>query len=120
MPEQRIVLATTSRLLRDMLRRILHKAEDLEVLGEVTDLRDLHAVIENSRPAWVILSLPYDERFPGWVESYVVQHPSVRFLAIASDGSKIKMKWLQIREQELNGLSLRDLLGILQDHSSAP
>lgn len=120
MPEQRIVLANTSRLLRDMLKRIIHKTRDLELLEEITDQRELPVVIEHSRPAWVILSLPYDNKIPAWVESYISEHPSVRFMAIASDGSKIKMKWLEIHEQELDGISLHDLLRILQNQPSPP
>ena len=118
MPEQRIVLANTSRLLRDMLKRIIDKTSDLQLLREITDQRELPAVIEKSDPQWVILSLPYDNEMPAWVDSYIVEHPSVRFMAIASDGSKIKVKWLEIHEQELDGLSLHDLLHILETKPS--
>jgi hypothetical protein len=120
MPEQRILLATTSRLLRDMLKRIIRRTRDLELLRDITDHRELVAVIEKTRPAWVILSLPYDGVIPVWVDGFLRKDPSVRFLAIASDGSKIKLKWLEVHEQELNGLSLHDLLGILQSRPSPP
>lgn len=120
MTEQRIVLANTSRLLRDMLKRILRKTSDLKLLGEITDHRELSDLISNSDPGWIILSLPYDHVIPAWVESYLSEHPSVRCMAIASDGSKIKMKWLEIHEKELNGLSLHDLLRILRNGPSAP
>jgi hypothetical protein len=57
---------------------------------------------------------------PAWVDAYIDEHPSVRFMVIASDGSTIRMKWLEIHEQGLNGLSLNDLLGILQNKPSRP
>ncbi len=120
MTEQRIVLASTSRLLRDMLKRIIHKTSDLQLLGEITDQRELPALIGNSDPQWVILSLLYDNEIPVWVDDYMAEHPSVRFMAISSDGSKIKMKWLEIHEQELDGIALHDLLHILQDQPSTP
>lgn len=120
MPEQRIVLANISRLLRDMLKRIIQKTHDLRLLGEITDHRELPAVIQNSGLEWVILSLPYNNELPQWVDDYLAQHPSVRFVAIASDGSKIKMKWLEIHEQELDGISLHDLLHILQHYPAVP
>lgn len=120
MAEQRIVLANTSRLLRDMLRRIIDQTSDLELLREITDQRELPAVIENSDPQWVILSLPYDNEIPPWVDSYITQHPSVRFMAIASDASKIKVKWLEIHEQELDGITLHELLRVLQNKPSTP
>lgn len=107
MHEQRIVPANSSRLLSDMLKRIIDKSSNLELLKAITDPRDLPAVIENSDPAWVIVSLSCDNVIPAWVDEYMAQHPSVRCMAVSSDASKIKMKWLETHEQELNGLSLQ-------------
>ena len=116
MSEQRIVLANGSRLMRDMLRKVLLKSESLEIVQEVSDPRELPSVIEHTHPEWVILSLSFDNGVPGWVDTIMASHPSVRFLALAADGSKIKMKWLEIHEQELNGLSLDELIRILESH----
>ena len=120
MPEQRIVLANGSRLLRDMLKRILFKSENLQVVREVTDQRELSSAIEHSNPEWVIVSLSFDNGVPSWVDNYIAVHPSVRFMAVAMDGSKVKMKWLEIHEQELNGLSLSDLIHILETKPAHP
>jgi chemotaxis response regulator CheB len=114
MHEQRIVLANGSRLMRDMLKRILYKSDNLEVVREVIDQKELPSVIENTQPEWVILSLAFDNGVPAWVDGFIASHPSVRFMALAADGSKIKLKWLEIHEQELNGLSLNDLIKILE------
>lgn len=120
MPEQRIVLANGSRLLRDMLKRIIFKSEHLEIVREVTDQTELPSVIEHTNPEWVILSLSFDNGVPAWVDTFMAAHPSVRFMALAADGSKIKMKWLEVHEQELNGLSLNDLLQILESKPVSP
>ena len=114
MSEQRIVLANGSRLLRDMLKRILFKSERLEVVREVTDQKELPSVIENTHPQWVIVSLSFDNVIPPWVDNFMVSHPSVRFMGFASDGSKIKMKWLEVHEQEFDELSLNELIHILE------
>lgn len=114
MPEQRIVLANGSRLLRDMLRRIMFKSDQLEVVREVTDQKELLSVIESTNPQWVIVSLSFDNVIPPWVDNFMVSHPSVRFMGFASDGSKVKMKWLEVHEQELNELSLNELIQILE------
>lgn len=114
MHEHRIVLANGSRLLRDMLKRILYKSDHLEVVREVIDQKDLPSVIEHTQPEWVILSLSFDNGVPAWVDGFMAAHPSVRFMALAADGSKIKLKWLEVHEQELNGLSLNDLIEILE------
>ena len=120
MSEHRIILANGSRLLRDMLKRILYKSDRLEVVWEVADQKDLPSVIEYTQPEWVILSLSYDDLVPAWVDTFMVTHPSVHFLALAADGSKIKMKWLEVHEQELNGISLNDLLHLLESKPVGP
>jgi DNA-binding NarL/FixJ family response regulator len=120
MPEQRIVLANGSRLLRDMLKRIIFKSENLEVVREVTDQKELASVIDSTNPEWVIISLSFDNGIPAWVDGFMASHPSVRFLALATDGSKIKLKWLEVHEQELNGLSLTELIHILESKPVSP
>ncbi|MEO8355203.1 MAG: hypothetical protein ABI621_04765 [Chloroflexota bacterium] len=120
MPEQRIVLANGSRLLRDMLKRIIFKSENLEVVREVTDQKELASVIDRTNPEWVIISLPFDNGIPAWVDGFMASHPSVRFLALATDGSKIKLKWLEFHEQELNGPSLNELIHILESKPVSP
>ena len=113
MSEQRIILANSSRLLREMLNRILHKTENLEVIQEITDHKNLPTEIEKSDAEWVIMSLPGDHGIPEWVDHYIVDHPHVRFMAVANDGSWVKTKWLESHEEELDNLSLRDLIHIL-------
>ena len=120
MPEQRIVLANASRLLRDMLKRIIVKSDELSIVREVVDQKDLPSVIESIHPDWVIISLAFDEYLPAWVDSLIASHPSIRFLALATDGSKVKMKWLELHEQELSGISLPDLIRILENKPASP
>jgi hypothetical protein len=113
MSEQRIILANSSRLLREMLNRILHKAENLEVVQEITDHKNLQKEIDKSDAEWVIMSLPVNHGLPEWVGHYIVDHPHVRFMAVANDGSWVKTKWLESHEEELDNLTLKDLIHIL-------
>jgi hypothetical protein len=59
------------------------------------------------------MSLPADSTIPEWVDTYMIDHPQVRFMALAADGSWVKTKWLERREERLDNLSLKDLLRIL-------
>lgn len=111
---KRIILADGSRLLRQMFHRALHKADNLEVVQEVTNYEDLPSAIKQFDPEWVIMSLPSDHVIPHWVDNYITNHPSVRFLAVSTDGSKIKMKWLERHEEDLDDLSLKDLIHLLE------
>lgn len=114
MDTKRIILADGSRLLREMLHRVIYKADRLEVVQEVSDYEDLASAIEEYEPEWVIMSLPSDHVIPDWVDSYIDDYPSVRFLAVSNDGSAIKMKWLERHEQDLGDLTLKDLIHLLE------
>jgi DNA-binding NarL/FixJ family response regulator len=113
MSEQRIILANGSRLVREMLNRILYKTENLEVVKEVTDNKNIPNAIEKHDAEWVVMSLPANHTIPDWVDTYIVDHPRVRFMAVADDGSWVKTKWLESHEEELDNLSLKDLIHIL-------
>ena len=113
MSEQRIILANGSRLLREMLNRILLKTENLEVVKEITDHDTLPTAIEEPNAEWVIMSLPVDNKLPEWTDNYIIDHPNVRFMAVAADGSWVKTKWLESHEEDLDNLSLKDLIHIL-------
>lgn len=114
MRTKRIILADGSRLLREMLHRVIYKADNLEVVQEVADYEDLPAAIEHFSPEWVIIPLPSDHAIPAWVDRYIINYPSVRFLAVATDASEIKMKWLEAHEEVFSDLSLQDLIHILE------
>jgi DNA-binding NarL/FixJ family response regulator len=113
MTEQRIILANDSRLVREMLNRILHKTDNLEVVREITDHADLPTAIKSPEAEWVIMSMPSDRNMPDWVDTYIIEHPRIRFMAVANDGSWVKTKWLEYHEEEMDNLSLRDLIHIL-------
>jgi hypothetical protein len=113
MTEQRIILANGSRLLHEMLSRILIKTVNLQVVQEIKNRENLPTAIENSDAEWVIMALPADSAMPDWVDGYIVDHPRVRFMAVAADGSWVRTKWIETHEEELDDLSLRDLINIL-------
>jgi DNA-binding NarL/FixJ family response regulator len=115
MAEHRIILADGSRLMREMLKRIFEKSDDLEVVGEVTDIKNLPHLIREKKAQWVILSTPPEESVPRWIETIISEQPEVRFLSVSNDGSQIKIKWYEPHEKIIKGLSLQDLITILQE-----
>ena len=118
MTTQRIVLANDSRLVREMLKRIFLKSSSLEVAFEIDDHKNLAEEIEDEEVEWVILSLPVNNHMPRWIDSYLERHPLVHFLAVSSDGSQVKMKCREKKEEHLVNLSLHDLLYLLEKHAS--
>lgn len=114
MTEHRIILANSSRLLREMLNRILRKKGNLRVIREISGQEDLPDAIQQDDAEWLILSLPEDENMPEWVDVYMLEHPALRVLTVSPDGGRIKLKWLESHEEDLVDPSLEDLILVLE------
>jgi hypothetical protein len=113
---QRIILINGSRLLGDMLYKVICRAEHLEMVQEVNSYEELPAAIENTEAEWVLISLPFDISFPHWVDDHIATHPYMRFLAIFIGSGKVRLKSLSSPEEQLEDPSLDDLIHILECH----
>jgi hypothetical protein len=113
----RILLANQPRLLRGLLRRVIQKDPALQVVGEVMDQSGLPAAIDRTGAQWVILSFPPQGRLP-WITNVLkTRFPSVQILALATDGSRVRVERRsdpEGTEKDLIDLSLLDLLGMLR------
>lgn len=116
MPAQRVILINAARLLGDMFRTIIYRSDYLELVQEFHVNEELPSAIEKSEAEWVILSLPSNKSIPEWVDKYIAKHPSMRFLVIFPGSSKVKLKNLDY-EEDLEDLSLDDLIHILEGHT---
>ena len=114
MSTKRVILANGSRLFREMLRRVINKADNLEVVQEIPSQDDLALAIERFDPEWVILSSRYSGLVHGWLSDCVEQYPSVRFIVVSPDHTSIKLKSRAAAEQDLTNLSLNDFIHILE------
>lgn len=110
----RIILANKPRLLRGMLKRVLQKVPDFQVVGEVLDPARLSATIEKTEAQWVVLSLSPAGNMPAMAETLLAVHPTICILAVAMDGSRVKVKRVEPHEQDLNGLLLEELLAVMR------
>jgi DNA-binding NarL/FixJ family response regulator len=94
----KIIMVDGSRFLREMLKRVIAKTPGLQLVEEITDLANLSTAIEQTGAQWMVVSYPPDGKLPEAVESLLAAHPSIRVLALATDGSQAKMKWVEPRE----------------------
>lgn len=114
MPRKRVILANGSRLLQEMLHRVIDKADHLEVVQELPNYEGLASAIERFDPEWVILSLPHNDNGHDWINSCIAEHPSVRFVFVTPRSTSIKLKWQTAQEEDLTNLSLRGFIDILE------
>lgn len=114
MIRKRIVLADGSRLLREMLHRVIDKADHLEVVQELRGLEELPSTMARFDPEWVILAASYNRAVHNWLSTCMAANPAVRFIFLSPESNSIKMKWHTSCEEDLMNLSLKDLISILE------
>ena len=114
MRTSRVILANEPSLLRGMLRRAIARAPGLEVVGEVTDPAKLLPLVNQSKAQWVIVSIWPEGPVPRTVQSLLLEHSSLGILGMSGDGSRAKIMCNNSAEQARDGLSLDDLIAILQ------
>ena len=117
---KRVLLADGPRLLREMLHHALDKADQLEVVGEVSSQDELPSSIERYEPAWVLVAASYSRDTHHWTAPFLDEHPSLRFVFVAPNQNYIKMKWQASQEEEFSNLSLRELIDILEQDLQHP
>ncbi len=93
---RRIVLALETRLLREMLKRAINRSPFLTVVADVSDGADLLSVVKQEQAEWVFVSLRPDGELPASAENLLADHPSVSIIAIAADGSQVKLGWTEL------------------------
>jgi DNA-binding NarL/FixJ family response regulator len=124
LPPRRILLANGPRLLRGLLRRAIQNDPALQIVGEASDPARLPALACQTAAQLVILSLTAQGQLPAGAERLLQACPAVCILALAVDGSRVRVKApsradpaignLQVADQEISDLSLADLLGMLR------
>ena len=112
--KKRIILANSSRLVRDMLEKTIKKTPGLELVSNVENLSEFPEALMRIEADWAIVLLPPDEQIPDLVEKAINEHHSMRFLLMGVDGSHARMMWNEPHEVALEEKSLPELLRLLR------
>ena len=114
MQRKRIILANDTQFFRDAFQRVIEKKSGLQVIREVKDLADLPSAVHETHADWVIISLPDDGKISKPVEKLLIDYPFIHILAVAKDGSRIRIEWMEHKEKEVKNLSLDDFIEIFE------
>lgn len=114
MVTRRIILANSSRLVRDLIKKVIGKTPGLEIVSEVEDISEFPDTVRRKEADWAIVLLSPEEQVPDLVEQVIQEQPSMRFLLMGVDGSHARMKWNEPHEVPLHEKSLQDLLDLLR------
>lgn len=115
MSTKRVILANNSRLVREMLHRVIDKADSLEVVQDIPDQRALDSAIERFAPEWVILSSPQrGDATDNWLDTGASKYPSVRYIVLSPDHSNIRVRLQNSPEEDISRLSVDDFIHVLE------
>lgn len=114
----KIILANDSRLLREMLRRVLTRSPQLEIVAEIEDLHQLEFLLAQTRANWIIVSLTPEGEFPGTVRDLLRDHSTAHVLAIATDASTVKLLHMEPSERQVEVYSAEEILGLFYGQAS--
>lgn len=117
MAVKRIILAHETTFLRTTLRRLINKAADLRVVGEIDSLAEIPAALARTQADWLLLSLPEDHNLSPEILDELQRHPELRVLAISGDGSQMQLEWVERRNHETSDFSVQDFMRIFSDAS---
>lgn len=115
---RRVLLANRPRLFREMLQRVMQNTLGIDVVGEISDPLALRAAIVDTGAQWVVVSLTASGEMPALVEELLVEFPSLCALGVADDGSHAVIRWAEVHQESLHGLSLNQMIALLGIQSS--
>ncbi len=113
----RIVLANEPRLFREMLHRAINRAQGLEVVDEATHPANLKGIIAQGRVQCVVIPLEEGKEMADAVVSLLDSYRPACILAVSADGHRAKMHWLELHEEDLQGMTLDRLIEIIRIRS---
>jgi hypothetical protein len=113
--QQKIVLVNESRLLRGILKRAIERDAGLHIIAEVDSFAKFPSVIKRAKADWIILALPPGESVPEVVDKVLMEQTNMSLLIMATDGSRVRMRWIEMHESSLDENNLEEILTILRE-----
>jgi hypothetical protein len=104
-----VILINGSPFLHEILKKAINKQAALTVVAEADNVEKLPQVAAGISADWAYLLLSPGDEIPGVVEDFTAEHPETRLLIMATDGSKVRVRWMG---QDNQGLVIDDLDGI--------
>ena len=111
MKKIRIILANRPPMLLEIMRELVQRQEDMEVVGEVLDPIGLLVAVREREADAVILTLKdYEE--PGLCSHLVAEYPNLTILSLAADG---KIAFLRPPRRGIKVPSEQSIVDALRD-----
>jgi hypothetical protein len=110
----RIILLDGSSFLHEVLKRAINKQEDLQVIADVRDMERYPETAAQVEADWTYLLLSPEAEIPVVVQETLEANPAMGLLVMATDGSSVRVRWLEQHEEDLEIEALDEIFAVLQ------
>ena len=110
MQPKKILLADHARITHEMLRRIIRKTPQLQLVGETNQWPNLIDMVDETEADWVIFTTSPDQETNKIVEKLLSEYPYLRIIVMQGDGSDVHLIWMALQDRYLKNISLEGFL----------
>ena len=112
--EIKVLLANSPRMLRESLKELIQRQDDMEVVGEVLDPLEVLLSVNEYDADVVVVSLPETLEDPGICSHLLVEYPRLVILALSAGCEEAVLYSQCIRREALSGTSSDEILSAIR------
>lgn len=119
MKKIRLLLAYRPRIRREVIRELIKRQPDMEIVGEVLDPVKVLLAAKDTQPDVVVVSLS-DSEESGLSSHLLGEYPNLTVLGLASEGDAAFIEQLCPWRREIVEPSEANIVGAIRDAINAP
>jgi hypothetical protein len=120
MPSQQVILVNSSRLLRELVRRVIERGAGFEVITELGDILELPSAVMKTDAEWVFLILSPNQEIPESLKvSLFLKCPTMRIVGLWVDSGRVSINGLGYEQKDFTEVTLSAFMRLLRQELHA-
>jgi len=116
MQPQRAVIVNGVRLVREMIKQVIERSSEIEVIKEIGEMQELASAIIETNATWAFVILLPDHEIPENMKfELFLKYPTLRLVGLWVDGSHVRLEWHGRGPRELTSPTLDELTRLLKE-----
>jgi DNA-binding NarL/FixJ family response regulator len=92
----RVLVANRPRLMRELLLATFADQPDIEIVGEVIHDSGIQAMVEQTEPDFLVITLDDPSKRPAVCDTLLRHHPEMRIIAVPSNQNYLVHYWASL------------------------
>ncbi len=120
MQSQQVILVNGSRLLRELVKRVIERDAGFEVITELGDILELSSVIMKTDAKWMFLILSPNQEIPESLKvSIFLKYPTMRIVGLWVDSGRVHIDGLDYEQKDFTEVTLSAFTRLLRQELHA-